>query len=136
MRSRLPYWLVPVAVLLSACSMITDVLDKVSPHAEERPPPPDPEPDYRPIIAASFREVFPETSSVRDVSISREVRRTQWVDGPCWRVCMKADAKNMNGDYIGLRTYVVAIRRNKVFDRRRAEPEDGCESEKYEPFVF
>src|SRR5262249_18307755 len=88
------------------------------------------------IIAASFREVFPETSSVRDVSISREVRRTQWVDGPCWRVCMKADAKNMNGDYIGLRTYVVAIRRNKVFDRRRAEPEDGCESEKYEPFIF
>jgi hypothetical protein len=31
---------------------------------------------------------------------------------------------------------VIAIRRNRIVDRRRAKPEDFCESEKFEPFAF
>jgi hypothetical protein len=124
-----------MGLALASCSMVTNVVESFSP-----PPPPlpdpDPLPDYRQLIAASIREIFPDPPSLRSVAISQSVQRTQMLDGPAWRVCLKADVKNMNGDYIGVQTYVIAIRRNRVTDRRRAAPEDFCDSEKFEPFAF
>jgi hypothetical protein len=129
-------WAAALALVLASCGTISDILAPYLPRDPPAQPAPDPEPAYRQLIAESMRGLFANGADPRSVSISREVRRAQLLDGPAWRVCLRADTKNMNGQYVGTQTYVIAIRRNKITDRRRAEREDGCDAEAFEAFNF
>jgi hypothetical protein len=47
---------------------------------------------------------------------------------------MRATVTGQGGKDIGTVIYVVTVARNRVTDRRKALPADGCDKEKYQPF--
>ena len=127
--------MVAIGLLLGSCGTVVDIVSSISPQSAPQAPAPDPEPAYKQLISANIAQIFPDSSSLRNVLISA-VRRTQLLEGPGWRACLKADVKNMNGAYIAAQTYVIAIRHNQIADRRRAAPEDGCDTEVFERLPF
>ena len=82
----------------------------------ERPPVPS---NYRSLIAEQLKSFFTDPYSLRDVAIASP----QWegpVPGytdhrPAWLVCFRANSKNAQGGYDGIRTYIFAIRDGEVF---------------------
>jgi hypothetical protein len=101
------------------------------------PPPPPPQPAPQPlpsprqIIANSTDVLFDATANPRNVAIS-ELRRFDTVLGSEFGVCMRASVTNRAGKRHPA-TYVVFLSNNRVADRRRAQPADGCDREKYQP---
>lgn len=70
------------------------------------------------------------TSYPREVQVAppdHEVR------GPGWTSCVRAQLTSATGAALGTQTYVVTISGGKMVDRRRAEADDICGSETYEP---
>lgn len=92
------------------------------------PPPPEPEPDAKALIRAGLATLFATKPS--KAAISR-VRHNP--AGTGYTVCVKAlVAGTMNSGQTPV-TIVVSIEHGRLGDRRRAEPQDGCEAEDYEP---
>ena len=97
---------------------------------EAEPPPPEPPPDVRRIVREQIDVVFVPTSYPRELQVApphREVR------GPGWTACVRAQLTSATGSALGAQTYIVTITAGQVVDRRRAEPDDICGSETYEP---
>lgn len=97
---------------------------------EAEPPPPEPPRDVRRIVREQIDVVFVPTSRPREIQVApphREVR------GPGWTACVRAELTSATGSALGAQTYIVTITAGKVVDRRRAEPDDICGSETYEP---
>ena len=96
--------------------------------AEQQPP--EPPPDVKRVVREQIDVVFINTSYPREVHVApphHEVR------GPGWTACVRAQLTSATGSALGLQTYIVTIAGGKVVDRRRAEPDDICGSEVYEP---
>ncbi|MBR0973676.1 MULTISPECIES: hypothetical protein [Bradyrhizobium] len=96
--------------------------------AEQQPP--EPPPDVKRVVREQIEFVFLNTSYPREVHVAsphREVR------GPGWTACVRAQLTSATGSSLGAQTYVVTITGGKVVDRRRAEADDICGSESYEP---
>jgi len=96
--------------------------------AEQQPP--EPAPDVRKIIREQLDMVFLATSYPRDVQVApphHEARGTGWTS------CVRAQLTAVTGTALGPQTYIVIISGGKIVDRRRAEAEDICASESYEP---
>jgi len=94
------------------------------------PAPPEPPPDAKSIVREQLEAVFVPTSYPREVQVApahHEVR------GPGWTSCVRAQLTSATGTLLGPQTYVVTISGGKVVDRRRAEADDTCSSETYEP---
>lgn len=92
--------------------------------------PPEPPPDVKHVVREQIDVVFVATSYPRDVHVApphREVR------GPGWTACVRAQLTSATGTALGAQTYVVTINAGKVVDRRRAETDDICGTETYEP---
>ena len=100
------------------------------------PRPPDPAPQPLPavkqIIANSTDMLFAATANPKNVAIS-DLRRFDTAAGSEFGVCMRATVTGQSGKDIGPVVYVVTVARNRVSDRRRALPADGCDKEKYQP---
>jgi hypothetical protein len=97
---------------------------------EAEPPPPEPPPDVRKVVREQLDVVFMATSYPREVEVApphHEVR------GPGWTSCVRAQLTSATGTALGIQTYIVTINGGKVVDRRRAEADDLCASESYEP---
>lgn len=97
---------------------------------EAEQPPPEPPPDVKRVVREQIDVVFLNTSYPREVRVAaphREVR------GPGWTACVHAQLTSATGAALGLQTYIVTINGGKVIDRRRAEDDDICGSESYEP---
>jgi hypothetical protein len=113
--------------LLSGCSSIMGAPD---------PRPPDPAPQPLPavtrILANSTDVLFAPTANPKNVAIS-DLRRFDTAVGFEFGVCMRATVTGQAGTDIGTVVYVVTVARNRVSDRRRALPADGCDKEKYQP---
>ena len=93
-------------------------------------PPPEPPPNVKKIIREQLDVVFMAASYPREVQIApphHEVR------GLGWTSCVRAQLTSATGTGLGTQTYVVTISGSKVVDRRRAEADDICGSETYEP---
>lgn len=93
-------------------------------------PPPEPPPDVKKIVREQLDVVFMATSYPREVKVApphHEVR------GLGWTSCVRAQLTSATGTALGAQTYVVTISAGKVVDRRRAEADDICGSETYEP---
>ncbi|BAL75688.1 hypothetical protein [Bradyrhizobium cosmicum] len=96
--------------------------------AEQQPP--EPAPDVKRLVREQIDVVFVTTSNPREVHVApphREVR------GPGWTACVRAQLTSATGTALGTQTYIVTISGGKVVDRRRAEADDICGSETYEP---
>ncbi len=93
-------------------------------------PPPEPPPDVKQLVREKLDSVFMAASNPRDVRVSpphREVR------GAGWTACVRAELTSVMGKPLGAETYRVIISGGMIIDRRRAEPDDNCASETYEP---
>jgi len=93
-------------------------------------PSPQPPPDVRKIVREQLEIVFLATSYPRDVQVAaprHEVR------GSGWTSCVRAQLTAATGTALGTQTYIVTINAGKIIDRRRAETDDVCASEAYEP---
>ncbi|MCK1745551.1 hypothetical protein IVA80_33510 [Bradyrhizobium sp. 139] len=97
---------------------------------EAEQPPPEAPPDVKRMVREQINVVFLNTSYPREVHVApphREVR------GPGWTACVRAQLTSATGSALGTQIYVVTINGGKVVDRRRAEADDICGSESYEP---
>lgn len=97
---------------------------------EAEQPQPEPPPDVKRVVREQIDVVFLNTSYPREVHVAaphHEVR------GPGWNACVRAQLTSATGTALGLQTYIVTINGGKVIDRRRAEADDICGSESYEP---
>jgi hypothetical protein len=122
-----------VGVLLCCGALLMGCTYVMGP-PDPRPPDPGPEPlpPVKQIIANSTAMLFSPTANPKNVAISG-LRRFDTAAGSEFGVCMRATVTGQGGKDIGTLVYVVTVSRNKVSDRRKALPADGCDKEKYEP---
>jgi hypothetical protein len=120
-------------MLLAACSgTITEYVAPMLPSRPAEAHPPEPEPAYRQIIAARMSEIFPAATEARNVRISA-TRKVDYLSATAWRVCLKAETKDVTNRSSDARTYVLLIQRDRIVDRRLANAADRCDEEPYEP---
>jgi hypothetical protein len=120
------------ALVLAACGF-ADVRSPVPEFMrlkEAEPPPPEQPPDVKRLVRERMDSVFVNTSQPRQVRVSlphREVR------GSAWTACVRAEVVSATGKPIGTQTFRISIAGGEIVDRRRAEDDDTCDSENYEP---
>jgi hypothetical protein len=94
------------------------------------PPPPEPPPDVKRLVREKLDAVFVTTSYPQDVRVSpphHEVRGLGWI------ACVRAELTSATGKPLGVQTYRISISAGQIVDRQRADAEDNCASESYEP---
>ena len=94
------------------------------------PPPPELPPDVRQLVRKNLDSVFIATSHPREVEVSPPHRD---VYGSGWTACVRAELTSVMGNPLGVETYRITISGGEIIDRRRAESDDNCASETYEP---
>lgn len=94
------------------------------------PPPPEPPPDVPQLVRERLDSVFVASSNPQQVRVSPPRHDLR---GLGWTACVRAELTNAVGKPLGEETYRVTISNGVIIDRRRAEPEDTCASESYQP---
>jgi hypothetical protein len=133
-RPALPLALVSCALTLSACGLA----DSRSPvplpdfmRAKPADPPPlEAVPDVRKMVHDKLDAVFTAQSNPQRVQVS-EARHE--LRGLGWTACVKAELTSATGKPLGEETYRISINSGVIIDRRRALPEDGCDTQTYQP---
>jgi len=116
---------------LLCCGAVLTGCSYISGPAPPPQPAPQPLPSPRQIIANSTDVLFDAAANPRNVTIS-ELRRFDTVLGSEFGVCLRASVTDRGGKR-HIATYVVFVSANRVTDRRRAQPADGCDREMYQP---
>lgn len=120
------------ALVLAGCGLA----DSRSPVPEfmrnkaAEPLPPEPPPDVKRLVREKLDSVFLAASNPRDVRVSPPLREAR---GAGWTACVRAELTSVMGKPLGAETYRVSISGGLIVDRRRAESDDNCTSETYEP---
>ena len=94
------------------------------------PPPPEPIPDVKQLVRERLDSVFVTSSAPQQVRVSPPRHDLR---GLGWTACVRAELTNAVGKPLGEETYRITISGGVIIDRRRAEPEDTCASESYQP---
>ena len=94
------------------------------------PPAPESPPDVRQLVRNNLDSVFVAASQPRDVRVSPPLHLP---NGSGWTACVSAELTSVMGRPLGSETYRITISNGAIVDRRRAEPEDNCASERFEP---
>jgi hypothetical protein len=94
------------------------------------PPPLESPPDVKQLVREKLDSVFVAASNPHDVQVSPPRHDLR---GLGWTACVKAELTNAVGKPLGNETYRITISSGAVIDRRRAEAEDTCASESYQP---
>jgi hypothetical protein len=94
------------------------------------PVPPEPPPDLKRMLRDNVELVFTAASRPSRVRVSAP--RHEPV-GTAWTACVQAELNSVIGKPLGTQTYRVTIAGDRIVDRRRAEEEDTCATESYEP---
>jgi hypothetical protein len=84
------------------------------------------QPDYRRIVAANIKAIFPAPAEVGDLEISG-VRLVDHLKGPAWLTCVKVDAHG------NPQQYAVFIQGDKIIDSRAGIVLDQCYKQSYTP---
>jgi hypothetical protein len=82
------------------------------------------------MVRENLNSVFVATSYPHAVRVSPPLHDPR---GPGWNACVRAELTNAVGKPLGTETYRITIAEGMIVDRRRAEPDDNCVSESYEP---
>ena len=93
-------------------------------------PPPEPPPDVGRLIHEQLDSVFTAASYPRQVRVSPPHHEPY---GSRWSACVRAELTSVMGKPLGTETYRVTISGGTIVDRRRAEVDDNCISETYQP---
>jgi hypothetical protein len=94
------------------------------------PPPLEPPPDVRRMVREGLDAVFVAQSNPQNVQVSEPRHELR---GLGWTACVKAELTSATGKPLGEETYRISINGGVIIDRRRAEPEDTCAVERYQP---
>jgi hypothetical protein len=81
-------------------------------------------------VRERLNSVFLAASNPRQVRIAPPRRELR---GAGWTVCVRAELTSVMGKPLGAETYRVTISGGEIIDRRRAEADDNCAAETYEP---
>ena len=115
--------LLALATALAGCSASEIVQNLPSPAVA-----PDlSQPNYRRIVAANIKSIFPNQSLLGDVEISG-VRMVDHLKGPAWLTCLKLDARGAPNHY------AIFMQGDKIIDSRAGIVIDQCHKETYTPF--
>jgi len=120
------------ALLLAACGF-ADVRSPVPEFMrlkEIEPPPPEAPPDVKRLVRDKMDFVFVASMPPRQVRVSLPHREAR---GLGWTACVRAEVVSATGKPIGTQTFRISITGGEIVDRRRAEDDDTCDSESYEP---
>src|SRR5450432_998542 len=93
-------------------------------------PPPEPPPDIGRLVHEQLDSVFTAASYPREVRVSPPHHEP---NGSGWSACVRAELTSVTGKPLGTETYRVTISGGAIIDRRRAEDDDNCGSETYQP---
>jgi hypothetical protein len=124
-RGRLALWasLLALVAALAGCSASEIVQNLPSPTVA-----PDlSQPNYRRIVAANIKTIFPNPSLLGDVEISG-LRMVDHLKGPAWITCLKLDAHGTPNHY------AIFMQGEKIIDSRAGIVIDQCHKETYTPF--
>lgn len=94
------------------------------------PPPLEAAPDVRRMVREKLDSVFTAQSNPQRVQVS-EARHE--LRGLGWTACVKAELTSATGKPLGEATYLVSINGGVIVDRHRALPEDGCDTQAFQP---
>src|SRR5579871_5149118 len=94
------------------------------------PPPLEATPDVRRMVREKLESVFTAQSNPQRVQVSEAHHELR---GLGWTACVKAELTSANGKPLGEATYRISINSGVIIDRRRALPEDGCDTQAYLP---
>jgi hypothetical protein len=120
------------ALMLAGCG----IADSRSPLPEflrakaSDPPPLEAPPDVKQLVREKLDSVFVAQSNPQQVQVSPARHDLR---GLGWTACVKADLTNAVGKPLGSETYRITINNGVILDRHRAEAEDTCASESYQP---
>jgi len=84
------------------------------------------EPDYRRIVAANIKAIFPGEAATSDLEISG-VRLVDHLKGPAWLTCLKLDAHGKP------QQYAIFIQADKIIASREGIVIDQCYKQSYTP---
>ena len=94
------------------------------------PPPLEPPPDTARLVREGLDKVFVASSNPQRVRVSPPRHDLR---GPGWTACVRAELTSATGKPLGEETYRITISNGVIIDRRRAESEDTCAVESYQP---
>ena len=83
------------------------------------------------MLRTNLELVFTSASHPRHICVFR--CRAANSGDRVWTACVKAELTSVIGKPLGTETYRVTISSGAIIDRRRAEADDICGSESYEP---
>lgn len=125
--------LVVAAVALGLAGCQTDGGPGTTQAAQEPPPT-----NYRAQVTDRVKKSFFDPYSIRDASISQPFIQNAAFDGITpiphqgWMVCVRANAKNRMGGYIGQKATGYMFKGGQILDLDFNSP--FCEPARYEPF--
>jgi hypothetical protein len=93
-------------------------------------PAPEAPPDVAQLVRGRLDSVFVAASYPQKVRVSPPRHDLR---GLGWTACVKAELTSATGKPLGEETYRITISSGVIIDRRRAEPEDTCAMESYQP---
>jgi hypothetical protein len=96
----------------------------------EAPPQLESPPDIKRLVHDHLDAVFVANSYPRGVQVSPP---THELRGTGWTACVRAEVNSATGNSLGVVTYRISIIGGVISDRRRADPDDNCTTESYEP---
>lgn len=119
------------SLMLAGCG----IADSRSPLPEflrtkDSPPPPEAPPDVKQLVREKLDSVFVAQSNPQQVQVSPPRHDLR---GLGWTACVKAELTNAVGKPLGMETYRITINNGVILDRSRAEAEDTCANESYQP---
>jgi hypothetical protein len=94
------------------------------------PPPLEAPPDVKELVREKLDSVFVAQSNPQQVQVSPPRHDLR---GLGWTACVKAELTNAVGKPLGVETYRITINNGVILDRSRAETEDTCATESYQP---
>jgi hypothetical protein len=120
------------ALMLAGCGLA----DSRSPVPEfmrtkaSEPPPLEAPPDIKQLVREKLDSVFVAQSNPQQVQVSPPRHNLR---GLGWTACVKAELTNAVGKPLGSETYRITISSGVIIDRQRADAEDTCAAETYQP---
>jgi hypothetical protein len=119
------------SLMLAGCG----IADSRSPLPEflrtkDSPQPLEAPPDVKQLVREKLDSVFVAQSNPQQVQVSPPRHDLR---GLGWTACVKAELTNAVGKPLGVETYRITINNGVILDRSRAEAEDTCATESYQP---
>lgn len=112
---------VAATVFLSGCVTVTPDPVAIGPYPV----------DWKGVVISYAKDAYFDPYSIRDAEVSSP-RQGHLFFQQGWIVCLKANAKNRMGGYVGRRTSALLINHGKVINTMEDAP--LCKSVSYQPF--